>query len=1467
MGLIGWVKRKYYDSRLDKADNLVLENDLAKAEEIYRDLLGKQDEALSHLAEMFVAHSDDAEAKISALKSIESLREYVNEDNETDYNSSLNTHVENIEQLAKQMFRAKQYGTAVSLSQSISAYRRNDNTYALDCHRYKAYHNYFLSAHNSSRLKDVVSELKLYLPTSTEDIKYFAGDLESSKKYSRAISLMLPFVKDSKDFNAQIVTDIVAAVRDDDFDLKNINHLSAVCEDANLCKDAAIILVKQSAEAAKSKDYKRSVRLDTLVSEYFSDDNTFNNGRCVHALEELATRAEAKEVKQLMNLARTLKLNDDQIASLKKRIAIIAKTADSVKGIAICRLFLSEKTFDLLYIKQAKKLVESNPKVIDSGELLTVIKRNSDADTYPDVLSDFVNALPYDNEFFESAVAKIKNENNPSLLKKYWTVKESPIFFKELVNASFDGYKEIVTYVSDNAKLFLHTKALRDAFCKALDSIKDIDYSLASAESLIKKGCDVDKYYVTVALKYTDGKSASYQVESLNHALTVLKDQQLIDKFKKAIRVLIQERDFERAEQEAKFLSGLDEESDTLLAEIHFAKAQSVPTKIEKKDQLYLVLDVVERGQVYTTFDQNKNRSLSQLVDLAVSFQNDGDNETAYQIAERLLPYHTTWIELYIKLRNVEYRQVQLLSEKIKFQQYTINAIGRAFNKASALRSITRQDYYDQWTELKTLTVEKSVSQPKDKAVSSLSALRDQVSKYCNEAYSKPQVDDLTKRILKLKWALATETEADLNYDNAISYYDSVKEEAVSSYVERSEIRSLICYIKAGKVDRNVEERIQKALNYRSHQTLKDDLAYRYACYLLKATRPTDAEKIIRNYLPDESQLLQLCKNIYIKESEKYLSEFNQKVKTMAEGKMSTDDAITFRSEIDRYKRVVSNNLKDTTSKFDAYKSIVESYILKSLFKDERYEAALDKMIDMYPDFIDDDQQLRNVAIAALGYVESGSAKGKKLEFAISLWLSAVYTDRLFVKSLDYTSWDDPYTFTLSESLGKTTDSDYDELPENINFDEPVDNENISIKDVQTSLVSRMETTIRDNYPDEETFFNSEKSALDGLLELNLDEDFIVAAPKVATKLQEVSDSIKEALDYELDQDYGNTEDVLRTGLSYGYTSGKFSSYKNACQLAERCKQSLSATTYQVKTAFNALPQIKEYSKLYDELRSFVSNKMKEAIKSKMLYTTFMDTYEPVCKAFDESQLSFAFSNYANGEVIHRLNDDSMKERDGLGYLVRIYKVAPSSVQVKQNVVGVLKYLVREVAEHGYSADRSALNSALSNLGTEFKKIAEEEEIQYKLGDIIDKVNGGNMARDKALKQVYDLYCQLPNNDRLCENLVTLCDMCIMEFVVGDKSGSYAVCRVLDALKNNKSAAFNRHKGKLAQTYMQIWNQLSPENQMLMMGLGGFGTTLNEKGEALKRGLNYYKELGDVRTPRGFGGLGRRSSLFDDYPF
>ena len=81
MGLISWIKGKYYDGQLDKADRLVSENNLGKAEEIFRSLLGKQDLAIVHLANMFVSHSQGVEGKLSALKNIVELQDYSNEQN------------------------------------------------------------------------------------------------------------------------------------------------------------------------------------------------------------------------------------------------------------------------------------------------------------------------------------------------------------------------------------------------------------------------------------------------------------------------------------------------------------------------------------------------------------------------------------------------------------------------------------------------------------------------------------------------------------------------------------------------------------------------------------------------------------------------------------------------------------------------------------------------------------------------------------------------------------------------------------------------------------------------------------------------------------------------------------------------------------------------------------------------------------------------------------------------------------------------------------------------------------------------------------------------------------------------------------------------------------------------------------------------------------------------------------------
>lgn len=109
MGLISWIKGKYYDSRLDKADRLVSENSLDQAEEIYRSLLGNQDLAIVHLADMFVSHSQGVEGKLKALKDIVDLQGYSNEQNRQDYERCLTTHLNNIESFANDRFRGESY--------------------------------------------------------------------------------------------------------------------------------------------------------------------------------------------------------------------------------------------------------------------------------------------------------------------------------------------------------------------------------------------------------------------------------------------------------------------------------------------------------------------------------------------------------------------------------------------------------------------------------------------------------------------------------------------------------------------------------------------------------------------------------------------------------------------------------------------------------------------------------------------------------------------------------------------------------------------------------------------------------------------------------------------------------------------------------------------------------------------------------------------------------------------------------------------------------------------------------------------------------------------------------------------------------------------------------------------------------------------------------------------------------------
>ena len=139
MGLISWIKDKYYDSQLNKADELVLEKELERADDIYRKLLGKQEQAVVNLANMLATHSNSVEEKLKALKDILDLKEYTDEFNEADYKKELDSHVSNMEKYAVAQFNGEHYHEAVLIADAIKQFRNNNAQFSRTLHQYHAY--------------------------------------------------------------------------------------------------------------------------------------------------------------------------------------------------------------------------------------------------------------------------------------------------------------------------------------------------------------------------------------------------------------------------------------------------------------------------------------------------------------------------------------------------------------------------------------------------------------------------------------------------------------------------------------------------------------------------------------------------------------------------------------------------------------------------------------------------------------------------------------------------------------------------------------------------------------------------------------------------------------------------------------------------------------------------------------------------------------------------------------------------------------------------------------------------------------------------------------------------------------------------------------------------------------------------------------------------------------------------------
>ena len=1474
MGLISWIKTKYYNYKLSQADKFVENQDFSQATLIYKSLLGKQPLADAHFAKMLVNNSSSVSEKLDVLKRLLELSQNISEESKSDFNSTLNKHVSSIETLASRCFSFENYKDAVDLIVSIKDFR-NDQRYSDNVNRYKAYYNFKLanaeSLQTAGLFKNAVHYLNQLSYSPVSEIRELIKILAKQNRFARGIKFLIQF-QSVGNWGKDVIFDyIVNVISNKDSELKNVKHFSDICPDKQICQESAADLYQRSLKKAQAMDYAAAVLYDRFAAEYLSEDNAFNFDRCSHILEELSSRADAIEIKKLTTLAQALKLSSAQLSQLEMRINAIAVAASPVKAIAICRLYLGSQDFDKVYIEKALSLAKSGGN-IDVPEIRKVISNQTDIFSLPNTLAPFVAYLPVlEQDFVEAAIIAIKQKDSTELLDKYWKVKNNSRFIESVVNKLFDSWRRFADHIADNHNLYLGSRHYLEKFCDVISDTDDLDLILGISEKLLITGKNVKDFYITIILKYSKSlsnveKSLDLVNRGLSHVNEDKQEHLLLEK-KRLILLLINAEKFDRAESEIKSILGTDDEAFTLLAELYYKRAESSKNADEKSNWLYKALDVNEGYPLYDRFNRCLQDALTSLCDIAKTACESGDKDKAFSIADRISNYWFHWIPLYVSLREVIKEPDANLNDRIKFDAETLKKI---VSSCPSCKDYDSDLFKSLWNGYSSIIIKKSQSQPHDKAIKALSTLKKAILTYAPVSFVSEKEEELTKLIVKLKWDLANEYEQDLSFDDAITLYDEVAADKIQSYVNRAELRSLICHVKANKVDAATEGRTYEALQLRSYQALREDLAFRFACYLLEHTRPSDAEKLLREFLPDEKTLLDICENIYVKEAEVRLAEFNQLVKKLNDGKMTVAEAVAFKASLRDYKKQIAGKLTDLSKEFAKFVPIIEAYILSKMFEEEAYKDILDKLMQENPNYIEDDTDFRNIAIASLGLVESDIKDEAILKRAIATCMTAIYSDRLFVKSLNYTSWDDKYEFTLDGSLGQTNYDSYDELPENVNFNSPVDNANIAIKDVQNSLLTRLEASVRKYHPGLETFCNNEKDALDKIIELRLDKSYILASPQLCRTLTSIRMSIENAFEYELGQDYGNREDVIALGCTYGFSGPEYNEYSKGYNALLFCKSALSPKpSVSVASAFTTdkVSQIKKFKRLASELKSAVGTAMNTDIKDKMNYKNFLNKYEVICKMVGDTTLSLTCSNYVNGEVVHLLNEDMMELREGVGYMVRIYNIAPSNFQAKKNLEGILRNLVALVEEKGLSADKNALNKALSDTGNSFKAVVEDATIQAKLSAIVDKVNNNTMKNNTALSEVYKLYQKNPDNARICENLVTLCEMCIFEYVIKDAYGASGVKTTLNSLQSNMSPTFKAKASKLSKAYNDIWGTLPQTTRMLLSGSGmALGQSLNDKGYALKAGLEYLKTLGSVRSSlRGLGGLGFLDDI--DLPF
>lgn len=1493
MGLISWIKSIYYNNKLDNADRNYLAGDIYEAESLYLDILYTQPDAAEHLAKMYFEVGKSSKDELTYLDKLRSLLSDTSfgKENVSSYLVRLVLH---IERTADALFNNHDYTKASKYLKAIECDNRGNTYFAKKYSLYTFYANLYAIEYEYSyetSLDSVYDYCKSGVNKDIEEaIVTTVQRLHTTKKLSRAFRLANCLAKkDNKDAIKECVSiayDIYKSGKDTDKNIINedvlLDYISKNSSDN--------LLIGLKLFAPFTDRYKKryvEVSLASIASETDSSKAfaLFKNAWQVTPDVSLIQTFAKPSSKISSNIFEYFVQNTGELDSKEDCINALLKELSNYENqnyaLDLFEKFHKHGIDVEKYYKDVVNKIYANEDCDNRYKLKVLYEAHilfDDAELYVKFVSKGIETIMAENEETQAV----------SCFSEVWSINPDLAFLDTFVAEEYKYYKAIIEFLIEKSHISKWNKHIFSHFCDNVFAFDDYKYALLIFERLHDKKLSVQKPYVATVLKALPKLDTDTKLSLVNKSLTIFHDKYLIDEKLSIANVYLSHGNYEKSENTLKELVGLHTNAEPQLASLYYEEAKKTRSLDSKENFILKGLSFnsehsslfSEEG--YKTIFKKLLRAYNSLIEKYCS-TNDFDN--AYRLCLGLKPFSNDWFDKCAEIKLLAVSQIKNDGSKIKEIRTFFNTLE---SDGINLKTVHTENICCLWDDLSCAQIQLAHTLPYAECVVALNDFISYVETHCEKTKSNGTLKGVKTELAALHKKEGYKYEQESKYLEATNVYDALYGIADTRTKSWCKIRSLICLIKQNK---NVDEDdVRKSLSYVGFAKEKKDLSYRYGIWLIKHCGAKTASRFVNDFLSNENELVDFCHNSYIKEAEKTLADLNRKISRLKTREASLEEAQNLADNLSSYDHQISTYLPDVHDKIESLRRLITSYILSKCFEEENYELAMKLLNESGKNWYEDNIFFRNVAIVCLGMAETDKINRENYKLIISYWLTAVYRDQLFVSSLDYTSWDDTYTFTLENSLGGSKADAFGSLPENVNFDDPIDGSVIPIAEVQQSLLSRFELALNDKDNAFVSFYEEQKDAMNSLVNLNMDHPCVIAVPYLANTNRKCKVEIKKALDYEY-ENYG-TENILKVGVLYNIATGNYMKFKNASNYAETCitaAKSMSVT--KVRNAFtnDRMDTIHDFSGLYKSFSTQIQNVLTKVSKDGTIsYKNVLNVFSIICDALHDNTISYIFGNFINQSVVSKLNDKNLDLASGLKDLVTAYQVAKSCTQLKNNIGNVLEALVGKYVTEADNSDLTTIKKVLRDTGTEFegnvanalseqiillaiatghadainsltsiparsatlktklddlKRKAKEVSINMELSNIIEKVNNKTIAYHLALQRVYDIYKVNQNNSRICDNLCTLIGICIREYVILDKTGKIMVMKVFNELKYNKSATYKTSAQALKAERKAILNQLPLKARTLLTGGTSLNSTLNAEGVKLKYALQLYLDL------------------------